>query len=513
MDDRGRQVGGVETFGAPAATGTGTGTGTDEAAPVRWAGAWRGAVVALVLAGVALRLVFVRGRWGTFDSDEAIVGLMARSFLEGEWRAFYWGQHYGGTLETALVALAGASTTALKLVPAVLSGVVALLTWRVARRVLDDRLAQAAGLLCWVAPGSYVWWSTKERGFYWVSLSLGLALLLAAQRLVAGPQGRAAPWWPWLDGTAFGLVAGLGFWTSPNVLYFAVPACAWLLLHRPGGLRWLVAAVPAAVLGALPWLWHNVENDWLSLQRPEQGGDTGYLDALGLVLWRSVPMVMNLRYPISQHWLVEDLAPIGYLAVAVLLVVAVVRRRKRPALPLLGLAAFPFIYAWFPGAGFVGEGRYAVFVVPFLAVVVAWLIRHSSAVVVIAAVSAVLSFVVVQPMGPERPRHLAADLAALRAAGIDTAWGEYWVSYRLGFASGGWLEAASWGSPRGDDLRATALADRTPAFIFRSRQAQELLTLEQLLDRPSRRVETEHFTVLVVDGPVDPALLPPGSVP
>src|SRR3546814_17245096 len=54
----------------------------------------------------------------TFDSDEAIVGLMARSFLEGEWRAFYWGQHYGGTLETALVALAGASTTALKLVPA-----------------------------------------------------------------------------------------------------------------------------------------------------------------------------------------------------------------------------------------------------------------------------------------------------------------------------------------------------------------------------------------------------------
>src|SRR3546814_17995199 len=57
---------------------------------------------------------------------------------------------------------------------------------------------------------------------------------------------------------------------------------------------------------ALPWLWHNVESDWLSLQRPEQGGDTGYLDALGLVLWRSVPMVMNRRYPISQHWPLEE---------------------------------------------------------------------------------------------------------------------------------------------------------------------------------------------------------------
>src|SRR3546814_1948208 len=116
---------------------------------------------------------------------------------------------------------------------------------------------------------------------------------------------------------------------------------------------------------ALPWLWHDVESDWLALHRPEQGGDTGYLDALGLVLWRSVPMVMNLRYPISQHWLVEDVAPIGYVAIAVLLVVAVVRRQERPALPLLALAAFPFIYAWFPGAGSLCEGGDAVVAVPF----------------------------------------------------------------------------------------------------------------------------------------------------
>src|SRR4051812_46214746 len=165
---------------------------------------WPLAVGASVLAGVVLRVVVLLGHWGTVDSDEAVVGLMARGFRDGDWRAFYWGQHYAGTQETALVALLGASTAALKLVPVLLSAVAAVLTWRIGRRLVDERLAQAAGLLCWVGPGAYVWWSTKERVFYWVALVLGLVLVLAALRIAAG--GR------YVDGAVLGLAAGLGFW-------------------------------------------------------------------------------------------------------------------------------------------------------------------------------------------------------------------------------------------------------------------------------------------------------------
>src|SRR3954454_19578019 len=109
-------------------------------------------VLLLLAAGVVLRAIFLFGHWGTVDSDEAVVGLMARGFRHGHWRAFYWGQHYAGTQETALVALAGASTAALKLVPVALSAVAAVLTWRVGRRMVDERLAQAAGLFTWVGP-------------------------------------------------------------------------------------------------------------------------------------------------------------------------------------------------------------------------------------------------------------------------------------------------------------------------------------------------------------------------
>ena len=55
------------------------------------------------------------------EGDEAIVGLMGRHILRGEWPLFYYMQPYMGSLEAYLVAgvfaLVGSSTFALKLVP------------------------------------------------------------------------------------------------------------------------------------------------------------------------------------------------------------------------------------------------------------------------------------------------------------------------------------------------------------------------------------------------------------
>ncbi|MDQ1373806.1 MAG: hypothetical protein QOJ09_1144 [Actinomycetota bacterium] len=466
---------------------------------------WPVAVGVLVLAGIVLRIVFLRGPWGTVDSDEAVVGLMARAMRAGHWRAFYWGQHYAGTQETALVAAAGASRAALKIVPAALSAVVSVLTWRVGRRVVEERVAQAAALLCWVAPGPYTWWSTKERGFYWVSLALGLVLVLSAQRLATGRRPRA-------DGVALGLAAGLGFWASPTVLYFAVPTGLWLLARRHRPWKGLVVAVPAAVVGALPWLVHNVGHGWPSLDRPSQPEQVGYVSALGRLLWRAFPMALNLRYPISERWLVPKLAALAYLGLGACFIVAVIRRRSRPALLLAFLGTFPFIYAWFPGAWFVGEGRYVVFAVPVVALAVAWLVRRPEVVLAIAAVSAALSFVVVRPMGPEQPRRIGEDLAALRSAGVDHLWADYWNAYRLGFSSGGWLVASSAVSSRERSVYDAVRRDRTPAFLFPHGDPRATRLVSALMET-TRVVHTPHFDVVLADGPVDPATLPPGWVP
>jgi hypothetical protein len=461
---------------------------------------WPVAVGALAVAGMVLRVVVLRGRWGTLDSDEAVVGLMARDLLDGEWRAFYWGQHYAGTVETALVALLGASTAALKWVPIGLSAVAALLTWRVGRRMVEERLAQAAGLLVWVAPGAYVWWSTKERGFYWSSLVLGLVLVVAAQRLVTG-GGR------WRDGLLFGMAAGLGFWVSPTVVYFAVPAGLWVVARRSPPVRWLVVAGPAAVVSALPWLVHNLGHGFPSLDRPPQPEHVGYLAGIGRLLWRVLPIALNLRHPGSERWLVPGLAALVYLGVGVALAVAVARRQARPVLLLAVLAAFPFLYAPFPGAWFVGDGRYALFAAPFLALAVAWLVRRPPVVLAVAAVSVVVSLVMIRPLAGESPRHLGADLAALRRAGVDHVWADYWIAYRLAFTSGGWLVASSARSARERSVHDAVAADPTPAFLY-PRSDRRRRSLEAALTAPHRLVRTPHFDVVVVTGRSDPELAP-----
>lgn len=456
-------------------------------------------MVGLVLVGVALRVVLLQGPAGTVDSDEAVVGLMGQAMLDGEWRAFYWGQHYAGTLETALVALAGAQPSTMKLVPIALWAVAGVLTWRVGRRFLDERVAALAGLLTWIAPGGYVWWSTKERGFYGVSVVLGLVLVLAAQRIVER-GGRPVDW------IVLGLSAGLGFWTSPTVAYFAIPAGVWILVRR-ASLRWMPVAVPAAVVGALPWLWHNVENGWASLDRPPQPEEVGYLTGLGRFLWDVLPIALNLRYPIEGSWVVPVLAVAAYIGFGVALLL-----RRPPLLLALALVAFPFVYAAFPGAWFVGEGRYAFFATPFLALAVAWLARRPLPMLAVVGSALLLTLPAVDKIGAEWPEHVDADLAALRRAGVDTVWADYWVAYRLAFLSEGDLVASPHLAKRDRGLYDTVVADATPAFLY-SRGDERWRTLQDVLDVPSRRIRTEHFVVVLVDGRVDPASLPPGMIP
>lgn len=470
---------------------------------------WPTAVTVLVLTGIVVRWLMYNGRSGTLDSDEAVVGLMADAIRDGHWQAFYWGQHYAGTAETALVAIStavlGSTTLAVKIVPALLSAVASVLTWRVGRRFLDDRLAQAAALLTWVASGAYVWWSLKERGFYWVTIVAGLAAVLAAQRIVAG--GRP----PWLDAVVFGLAAGVGFWSSPNIAYFVAPAGVWVVARRHPPLKWLAAAVPVAVVGALPWIWHNVGHRWASLESPPQPEHLGYVDGIGRLLWRTLPMMLNLRYPVGGTWL-HPVAAALYLALAVAFVAALVLRRDRPVLLLALLGAFPFIYALFPGRWLVGEGRYAVFVVPLLALGLAWLLRRPYVVAAVAAAGAVMSLVVVNPIGPEPPRHPGADVAALRAAGVDRAWSDYRTGYRLSFLSEGHLRISPIDNSRHDGRYRAARFDLTPAFLF-LRGDPRAAALRRALPLPSRLVRTPHLVAVLVDGAIDPRVLPPTVLP
>src|SRR5205085_3756775 len=75
---------------------------TGRAQSARW---YRATVIGAVAAGIALRVWLLRGPTGALDSDEAIVGLMARHIVhQHQFTTFYWGQHYGGSLTAVVMA-------------------------------------------------------------------------------------------------------------------------------------------------------------------------------------------------------------------------------------------------------------------------------------------------------------------------------------------------------------------------------------------------------------------------
>src|SRR4051794_38180988 len=60
--------------------------------------------LALAASGLFFRLLAFSGAIRAVDSDEAVAGLMARGLAHGDLHVFFWGQSYGGTLDTFLLA-------------------------------------------------------------------------------------------------------------------------------------------------------------------------------------------------------------------------------------------------------------------------------------------------------------------------------------------------------------------------------------------------------------------------
>ena len=135
--------------------------------------------------------------FGVPDADEAVGGLMALHLLHGtSISAFYWGQAYGGPLETWLAApfvwLLGTNYVALRIVPTVLSALAAFVVWRVGLRTTSRPGAALAGALAWCFPTFLMWKLVHFHIFYASGILLGMLVLLQALRLTEAATTRRA---------------------------------------------------------------------------------------------------------------------------------------------------------------------------------------------------------------------------------------------------------------------------------------------------------------------------------
>src|SRR6185437_13861234 len=203
----------------------------------------------------------------------------------------------------------GGSWLALRAVPLALFLVTIWLVWRVGLRTLGEPRARVAAALYWVWPPFVFYVITHEMGFYGTDVFYCALLLLLALRVVERPDiVRMA---------LLGLVAGLAFWQTSQIVPVLVAVVLWIVWKEPQCLRVAWAGVLLAVVGALPWIVWNAHHGWGSFDLPS-GASSTYTHRLRVFFSPVLPMMLGIRTPVSQEPLLVPSAVVN-LVYAVLL--------------------------------------------------------------------------------------------------------------------------------------------------------------------------------------------------
>lgn len=444
----------------------------------RFAKASAAAIIVLaIVSGVFIRAWYLWHR--PISSDESVVGLTAGQILHGHLFAFSWGRAYGGVepyLTAAGFGVFGHSPWVLRAIPLLLSAVAALLAWRVTKRLVGDSvLAALAGAIVWAAPDSSVSNSSIESGFRGATLVCGLVVLLLVLRILDDDNN-------WLTYGGLGLFAGIGWWSSPEIAYFLVPAGLMLLAFLWSKRDSLVGLLPrvglmvvAAGIGAIPWLYANAGSGFRSLKTSEYGsiaGGHGYGERFHTFFHQPLGLLFSLRDMFDGDWLGGKtvglvLLVVILVALGVAWVFAFVRGGRAIAIAV-GMVAFPFILALAPRSWFWQTGRYTGYVVPLYVMVfaigayaLARLISSSRRYIEAReAVSAVASRLILGVVGVSLTALALASfvqdptpgvsvtsswgdpnkattnaISVLEKAKVSTGYANYWAAYRLDFLS------------------------------------------------------------------------------
>jgi hypothetical protein len=327
-------------------------------------------LAALCVIGLLIRLDLLFATQFTIDSDEAIVGLMAKHILEGKGiPCFYYGQHYMGSLEPLCAALFfklfGMSNVVLKLVPLVWSISLIPLTFFLAKKLGTGKFAWFAAILITLPPSALVEWSSRARGGFIEIVVLGTLSFILTLDWLQNKRTKAKTF-------LIGLLLGLGWWTNNQTLFFMLPIGLFMLLRLITNWRAVIAhslsGIAGFFIGSSPFWIYNLQNHFASFGMFESTKDVGK-NFSGL-FESALPIILGAR----RFWHTEDLFPyapiIAYAAYGILLLIALLgsikERRGGAWLLLLFVVTTPVIFSLSSFGYLVEAPRYLLPIYPAL---------------------------------------------------------------------------------------------------------------------------------------------------
>lgn len=273
---------------------------------------------------VAYRMPALLHPWGFVNRDGAYGAFVGLHMLQGlrPVSPFTEGANYQGTLKSHLAALLAALTGArdwsfLLVASSLLLYLVFLAaTVSLARRVGGRAAALGAGLYLALAPRFLTVFSLNCVGQYVDVLALGgLALAVLARLLGRGEGGREARH----AYLGLGALLGAAFWAQPVALaYVLVAAVALGFRRRTWRDPWVGLVAVGLLLGVLPMLLWNLQNDWASreilFRQPGEVG--GQVEGLPRLLRRTATISFPILSGLSPGHAWGEVPGVSFAAAA-----------------------------------------------------------------------------------------------------------------------------------------------------------------------------------------------------
>ncbi len=316
---------------------------------------WSWLTVALFAAGMLVRaaLYFPLALY-QIDSDAVLAGLCAFRVAGGLSPAFFPGGARLGAASCYVAAayfhLFGTGRAGLALTGLTWGALYLAFSLLFLRATLGRKLACLGFVFAIVPPEQFMTVTYAPWGYGEIVASCAATLWLAALWRKGG-----ALW----QRIAFGFSVGLGLWFSIQTLMIALPAIVWISVKRGRAtLREAIPALPAAVVGFLPYLLGNVTRGFPSLTQnwaSWPASNWGQVwDNFAWLTTYLMPKLFIREY--AGWWSLPALLALAYVVVAAGFVLAVRARARKPDAPfslgelgqllLLVLAAVVLIFSF-----------------------------------------------------------------------------------------------------------------------------------------------------------------------
>jgi hypothetical protein len=262
------------------------------------------------LIAICYRVYYVVVSGSAIDSDEAIVGLMAKHFIErGSIPTFYYGQHYMGSFEGMLVSLAfkvfGQNSISLKLIPLVFSISIIPFLYVISRAVSSKWVAFGCCLLYAFPSQPLLEWSFKARGGFMEIIAISIVALTLSVAWVKSNHPSL------LTTVAIGSILGLGWWINNQIIFVSssigLTCLLFSIFKKKSFFFYLSHAFLGLVsffLGSLPFWLYNFKNNFISFKIFSASTDT-LSNGLGFFIY-SIPILIGAMRFWSDEYVFQN---------------------------------------------------------------------------------------------------------------------------------------------------------------------------------------------------------------